>query len=138
MEVRRRLRRAGVEEADVEGVLVRLRQHGVVDDAEFTRYWLDQRQTFKPRGARLLRAELRNLGIDSAAATEATEAVSDTAGEDAYRAAAKKARLLGRLDERTFKTRLAQFLARRGFDWETIAPVTERLWAETAAGAAER
>jgi SOS response regulatory protein OraA/RecX len=37
---------------------------------------------------------------------------------------------LASLDERTFKTKLSQHLARRGFDWDTIAPVVERLYQE--------
>jgi regulatory protein len=130
-EVRQRLRRASVDEAAIEAVVVRLREHGVVDDAEFAQYWLEQRQTFKPRGARLVKAELRQHGIDATAAAAVVETMAPSAAEDAYRAGAKRARTLSRADERTFKSRLAQFLGRRGFDWETISPAVERLWAES-------
>ena len=133
MEIRRRLRRAGIEEAEIEPVLVRLRQHGVADDVEFARYWAEQRQTFKPRGAKLLRAELRQHGIDATAADAAAATVVDSAADDAYRAAGRRARVLSRTDERVFKARLGQFLARRGFDWETVAQTTDRLWSETTA-----
>jgi regulatory protein len=129
-EVRRRLQRAGVDETAVQSVLDRLRQHGLVDDTAFAQYWVEQRQTFRPRGARLLRAELRQHGIDAAAAEAAAETTEASAGDDAYRAARKRARQLSAADERAFKTRLAQFLARRGFDWETISAVVNRLWDE--------
>ncbi|MBV9173284.1 MAG: RecX family transcriptional regulator [Chloroflexi bacterium] len=131
-EVRLRLRRAAVEEADVERVLAQLRVHGLLDDAAFARYWVEQRQTFRPRGARLLQAELRQHGISSELASNAAGSVEDSVQEDAYRAAQKRARQLGSTDERTFTTRLSQFLARRGFEWDTIAPTVSRLWAETA------
>src|SRR6266851_2423120 len=101
-EVRRRLLRAGTDEAAIEGVLERLRAHALVDDAAFAQYWVEQRQMFRPRGARLLRAELRHRGIDAAEA------------------------------EAAFKTRLAQFLSRRGFDWDTISVAVNRLWDEVS------
>ena len=129
-EVRRRLRRAGVAEAAEDAVIVQLRQHALVDDGAFAQYWVEQRQTFRPRGARLLRAELRQHGIAAAAAEAAAETTEVSAADDAYRAAARRARQLAAADERAFKTRLAQFLARRGFDWQTISPVVDRLWRE--------
>jgi regulatory protein len=129
-EVRWRLRRAGVDETSLAGVLDQLRQHGLVDDTAFAQYWVEQRQTFRPRGARLLRAELRQLGVAAAAAETAAETTEVSAAEDAYRAAHKRARQLSSAGERAFKTRLAQFLARRGFDWDTISVVVERLWLE--------
>ena len=127
-EVRRRLRRAGVEEAAEEAVITQLREHALVDDTAFAEYWVEQRQTFKPRGARLLRAELRQHGIAAAAAQAAAETTAVSATDDAYRAAQKRARQLASADERAFKTRLAQFLARRGFAWDTISPVVDQLW----------
>src|SRR5712691_2392169 len=127
-EVRRRLRRAGADESAVETVLEQLRQHALVDDVAFAEYWVEQRQTFKPRGTRLLRAELRQHGIEATAAEAAAETSAASALDDAFRAAHKRARQLSSADERAFKSRLAQFLTRRGFDWETISAVVDRLW----------
>jgi regulatory protein len=75
-------------------------------------------------------AELRERGVDARAARAAADGVLDSAEEDAYRAAAPRARQLRALDKRTFTSRIAQFLARRGFDWETIARVLARLEGE--------
>ncbi len=131
-EVRQRLRRAGANAEVTESVLAQLRQHGFVDDQAFAEYWVEQRQTFRPRGARLLRSELAQHGIARAGAEAATAPLGETAERDAYRAAARRAPRLRGLDYATFSTRLAQWLARRGFDWETITPVVARLWAEQA------
>jgi len=131
-EVRRRLQRAGTDEAAVESVLERLRAHALVDDTAFAEYWVEQRQTFRPRGARLLRAELRQHGIDASAAEAAAETTEASAADDAYRAAYKRARQLTSADERAFKSRLAQFLARRGFAWDTISVAVNRLWDEVS------
>jgi len=129
-EVRLRLRRGGLDDAGIDRVLDRLRAHGLVDDAAFAHYWVEQRQTFRPRGGRLLEAELRRHGIATELAAEAAEPTSETAAEDAYRAAYKRAQQLRGLDARTFRTRLGQFLARRGFDWDVVGPTVERLWDE--------
>ena len=131
-EVRRRLRRAGVADDAEEAVISQLRQNALVDDTAFAEYWVEQRQSFRPRGARLLRAELRQHGIDPRAAEAAAETTEASAVDDAYRAAQKRARQLGAAaaDERAFKTRLGQFLGRRGFDWETISAAVNRLWDE--------
>ncbi len=125
-EVRQRLRRAGILPDEIEQTLLQLEGHGLIDDRAFAAYWVDQRRTFRPRGARLLQAELRARGVGA----ELAAGAALTSDDDAYRAAVKKARLLASLDERTFRTRLGQFLARRGFDWDTIAPTVDRLWRE--------
>ncbi|MBV9324616.1 MAG: RecX family transcriptional regulator [Chloroflexi bacterium] len=130
--MRQRLRRAGSDAAVVESVLAQLRRHRVVDDQAFAEYWVAQRQTFRPRGARLLRAELAQHGVARGSADEVTATLEESAVEDAYRAASRRAARLAGLDERAFSTRLGQWLARRGFEWDTITPVVARLWAEHA------
>ena len=109
-----------------------LRQHHLLDDAAFARYWIEQRQTFRPRGARLVRSELRQRGVDAATAEVALEALDDSGQADAYRAAAKRASQLRALDRQAFRSRLSGFLARRGFDWDIIGPVVERLWRDVS------
>jgi regulatory protein len=102
----------------------------MVDDGAFANYWIDQRQTFRPRGARLLRAELRQHGVESASAQAATAHLDTSAEDDAYRAASRRAQQLRDADARVFQAKLGQFLARRGFDWAIVASVVDRLWRE--------
>jgi len=122
----------------IDSVVDVLRRHHLVDDAAFAEYWVDQRRTFRPRGARLLRAELARLGVARPGAEAATAEVEASAPEDAYRAASRRARQLrgldghAALDEAAFRARLGQWLARRGFDWETISVVVDRLWSESS------
>ena len=132
-EVRRRLAREAVADQVVEAVLAQLRRWQLVDDAAFASYWLEQRRTFRPRGPRLLRAELHRRGVSAELVAAALEQAAASADEDASRVAAQWARRLAAqaLDERTFCSRLAQRLARRGFDWDTISPLVERLWRAT-------
>src|ERR1051326_5420069 len=129
-EVRRRLRRAGVDEATLGGGLEQLRRHQLVDDRAFAEYWVEQRQTHRPRGARLVRAELTRLGVERSRAEAVTAPLQGSAAADAYRAAARHAARLRTLDEATFRSRLGQGWAPRGFDWDTITTVVQRLWSE--------
>ena len=131
-EVRQRLARHGYPTELVDPVIERLRGQNLVNDGEFAQFWVEQRQAHRPRGARLLKQELRQKGLS---VDVATEALSDSGNEaeNAYRAAAKRAVTLRALDEFTFRRRLGAFLQRRGFGYQTSAAAVSRLWAETRA-----
>jgi regulatory protein len=62
-EVRDRLRRKGVPETDIGGVIERLERAGYLDDAAFARFWIEERARSNPRGPRLLQQELRRKGV---------------------------------------------------------------------------
>ena len=128
-EIRDRLARHEFDVTVVDRVIERLRRINLVDDAAFAAYWVEQRATHRPRGARLLKQELRHKGVSQDVLAEALP--SDDDQEGAYRAAQRKATSLRALDERTFKQRLGAFLQRRGYGYETVRPVVGRLWQET-------
>jgi len=106
-------------------VLARLETLGYVDDYAFAQYWVENRERFRPRGARALRYELRQKGIADAIIQKALDGFDGA--ESAYAAAQDQARRLRGLDRRTFRTRLSGFLARRGFDYDTVREAVERL-----------
>lgn len=128
-EIRDRLARHEFDPQIVDGIIVRLRRMRLVDDAAFAEYWVEQRATHKPRGARLLKQELRQKGVSQDVVTEALPDEDDAEG--AYRSAQRKAVSLRALDERTFKQRLGGFLQRRGYGYETVKTIVNRLWSET-------
>lgn len=131
-EVRRRLGDKGYQTELVDRAIEKLRGLDLIDDAAFGQYWVEQRQAHRPRGARMLKLELRQKGLSSEAAGEAVAELGDES-ESAYQAAARKAQSLRALDERTFKQRLGAFLQRRGFDYEVAGSVVRRLWDEMRA-----
>jgi regulatory protein len=128
-EVRRRLAEKGWTGERVDRVVARLGELQLVDDRAFAEFWLENRTMHRPRGARALRSELSLKGVARDVVDEAIDPARDES-DDAYRAARKRAATLSTLDERAFRQRLGQFLARRGFGWETVEPVVERLWQE--------
>lgn len=125
-EVRRNLKSKGVDEPVIETVVTRLKEAGLVDDATFAKLWLENRSTFRPKSRRVLRAELRQKGVSAETAEDMlTETADDEAAERVARARAPRLKGLPREE---FLRKLGQFLARRGFDYETISPIVERLW----------
>lgn len=129
-ELQRHLREHGVVEEVISSVLERLQGSGLVDDLHFARAWIENRNEYRPRSRRALVVELRQKGISE----EVIEAVfdqADGADEDlAYQAACKQAHKLKDLEWPDFRRKLGGFLARRGFTYDIIAPVVDRVWAE--------
>lgn len=134
-EVRERLEKKDVPPPILESVIERLRRLRLVDDQEFAHYWVEQRQTHRPRGVRLLRRELRQKGVDADTTTDVLEQSEETEDpvEAACRAAQRKAAALRSPDSREFQQRLGQFLLRRGFDYETARAACRRLWEQREA-----
>lgn len=130
-EIRRYLASKDIAPGVIDATLARLEDLGYVDDRAFAQYWVENRERFRPRGARALRYELRQKGIADAIITQVLEGLDPV--ESAYAAAQDKARRLRGLDRRTFRTRLGDFLARRGFEYETIREVVGRLVADLEA-----
>jgi regulatory protein len=124
-EVRRRLRRRNLDEEVIEETIARLRKAGLVDDAAFARYWVENRMQFKPRGGRVLRHELRQRGVAPEIVDQAIEGLDEEAvARRVARAGAHRYRDLARRD---FQRKLGAYLARRGFSYGVIKPLVEEL-----------
>ena len=131
-EVERRLRRAGIEEAEVQGALERLSELGYIDDAAFARWWGEQRDRHSPRGRRMIETELRQRGVpreiieayrDEHARPERAPEDVGLPGDEAERARDALAKhLRGRPmpSEARAVQRLGMYLVRRGFDADVV------------------
>lgn len=112
----------------IEAALERLARLGYVDDLAFARYWVGNRDEFRPKGPLALRQELREKGIPSSLCDQVLAEVDFA--DAAYRAAQRAIKRLRGLDQTTFRQKIYEFLARRGFRPDTIRAVTERLLEE--------
>jgi regulatory protein len=128
-EVRRYLERKGVSPEVSERVEERLLRVGLLDDEAFARFWVENREQFKPRSRYRLRQELRQKGLDAQVIAQAVEEVDEE--QSAYCAAVGRARRYAHLDRKDFWRKLGSFLQRRGFSYEIVKEVVERLWQET-------
>ncbi|GAB4572279.1 MAG: RecX family transcriptional regulator [Anaerolineae bacterium] len=124
-EIRRNLKEKGVEAPVIDQVVARLESLGYVDDLAFARYWVRNRDEFRPKGPLALRQELRQKGVSNRIIAQALEEVDFA--DAAYRAARQQARRWQGLDRQRFREKLYPYLARRGFLAETCYDVIDRL-----------
>ena len=127
-EIRERLQRRGFDGDNIEAVIAKLKEQGLVSDIAFAQFWKDNRESFSPRSQWLTRLELRRKGVTTDIIDQVVDEVDDA--DNAYRAALSKARGLPLSDYQGFRRRLGDYLKRRGFGYEVINYTVERIWQE--------
>lgn len=126
-EVRKNLEKHEMPEAVIQNTLQRLQDAGLLSDHDFARTWVENRNTFRPRGWRALRMELRQKGLSESVIDATLQETTDE--EDlALQAAQKYLRKVHGLDWMEFRKKLGGFLGRRGFPYEVIASVMRQVW----------
>jgi regulatory protein len=130
-EVRRYLQDKAVSPVIEEEVIERLTRAKLLDDLAFARYWVENRESFNPRGLRMLRYELRQKGLSEETIAQALTDLDEQ--ESAYRIALRRGRRLAHLDQLSFRQKLGAYLLRRGFPYEVVNLAVERAWQELGA-----
>ena len=123
-EIHRHLRGKKFDDEATSAAIDNLRAQRYVDDEAFARYWLEQRERFRPRGDRGIRMELAQKGVSR----DVIDVVLGERAPDADIAQAKKAlsRPLTRWATLTAperKRKIHTYLAARGFGYGTIEEV---------------
>jgi regulatory protein len=129
-EVRDRLRRRAFAPEAIDAAMARLEGWNYVDDADFARYWVENRAAHKPRGRRLLEQELRHKGVARETIGEAIDAADLDEREAALGLARTKLRTYAGLEPPVARRRLAAFLARRGYGFDVVRLVLDELFGE--------
>jgi len=128
-ELRKRLIDGKLSEKAIEHTILRFIETGLINDGQYARDWVDNRQVFHPRSTRMIEYELRRKGVVNADIEAALADVSDD-DQMAYQLANQKINRYANLDLPEFRSKLGGYLARRGFSYEVIARVVNRLWSE--------
>ncbi|MFC1914283.1 regulatory protein RecX [Chloroflexota bacterium] len=123
-----KLRQRNFDDGNITEVIARLKVLGLVDDAAFTKFWKDKRQTFSPRSQWLTKSELRRKGVATEIIDDAADTIDDN--DSAYRAAMTRVGRLPLSDYQAFRRRLGDFLRRRGFSYGVINQTIARIWQE--------
>ncbi len=127
-ELRIKLQKRGFAKETQSKVLESLAAKGIVNDAEFARFWTDNRESFSPRSQLLTRMELQKKGVAKDAIDQAVAAIDEA--DSAYRAALSRVRSMHWSDHDQFRRRLGGYLQRRGFGYSVVGPTLEKLWKE--------
>lgn len=113
-------RRKKVHESMWEELLEKLRHFELIDDLKFAKWWVDQRQNFKPKSKRVLKIELTKKGI----VKEIINTVLDDTPIDEEKMAKdlieRKAYKWKGLEPRIARQKMSQYLAGKGFGWDVI------------------
>ena len=131
VDLERHLVRKGEPAELAKAAVERLRAAGFLDDASFARQFVRSKSLGAGLATRRLRQELARRGVErdvADAALEdvfAEENVDEQAGAEA--AARKRLRSLASEDPATQRRRLYAYLARRGYDPDTIARTLQRM-----------
>lgn len=127
-EMVQRLTRRGLLPDIVALTVNRLKEQGLLDDAAFSRFWVE---SHRERGSRRLERELALKGVDKELSRAATATRDDTVA--ALAAAQRRLPVLRNLDYATFQRRLGSYLVRRGFPYEVVRQVLEKCWRQREA-----
>ena len=100
-------------------VFKKLEKQKLIDDEKFALWWLEQRLTYRPKGKRLLKAELYNKGVDKEIIDSLTALITPSKEKKAAQQIInKKLKLYKNLAKLKLKQKLFSHLARRGFDFQ--------------------
>ena len=124
-EINNYLRRKKVHESMHSQLFDRLNHLELIDDEKFAKWWVEQRQAFRPKPKRILSNELRVKGINS-------EIIKKVVGEEeideekmAKDLIEKRAYKWKNFEGFELKQKMSQYLAQKGFTWEIVEKVVK-------------
>jgi regulatory protein len=130
-EVQGNLTKHAIPEDVIKQVIDRLQENNLVDDLKFAQAWVENRSDFRPRSRWVLAMELHQKGIHDDIIEQALAGIDEE--QLAFQAARKQSRKYRGLEWHDFRRKLSAFLARRGFKYEIIKPIVDRIWADNQA-----
>ncbi len=121
-ELRDALSRAKFDTAIIAAAVADCKQQRFIDDASFARQFIQSRLRNRPMGRERLAIELRQKGVETEIINTALDEFFAEQSQItlADQLAEKQRKRLTNLPPPKARQRLADFLRRRGFDWETI------------------
>ncbi|MDD3906004.1 MAG: regulatory protein RecX [Candidatus Omnitrophica bacterium] len=128
-EIRSRLKLKGYGSDVVSEVIAGLIKSGEIDDARFAWLWVEERMRLNPAGDVVLRHELKVKGLPEAVidATLAKKAVEYDEYGIALNMARERFEQLKKLDRPKAIKRLYDLLVRRGFKYDTVQRIVDKI-----------
>jgi regulatory protein len=122
-EMRDFLKRKKTPDDILEKIITVLKEKKFLNDKDFTRLWVSQRTTLRPKSKGVIKMELLQKGIDpeiidAALTGEDGDGVSDL--DQATKLVMSRLSRYKSFPKQEIYQKLGGFLARRGFRWETI------------------
>ncbi len=115
-----------IDDSLIDRVIVKLKEYKFIDDADFAKFWIEQRTKFKGKPIRVIEFELKQKGIDREIIDEILSRFDERKDldlESAKKLAEKKLDFYRGLDVRKRKEKVTNYLLRKGFSYETVKKV---------------
>ncbi len=117
----------------IQTIIDKLREHRFLDDAEFSRIWVESRIRSKPQSLRITKLELRRKGVSEEIIESQISNIKFPIPNDIEQARKlvekKMARYKGLSRDEIYK-KLSGVLGRRGFNWDTIKEAIDEVMAK--------
>lgn len=120
-EIREYLKKKNTPPEIMEKIISTLIEYKFINDEEFAKMWVESRNRASPRSARVLKMELQQKGITKEVietVTSTDESISDL--EAAKILVRKRLSRFKNTEKEEIYQKLGGFLARRGFNWDTV------------------
>jgi len=122
-----RLSEKGYSDEIQKKVVGQLKDIGLVCDSKFAKAWIDSRLKARPKGDVVLRHELALKGIDEGIIDKALSEKQKTEEVLARELAENRMKRLKGVPKLKAKKRLHDYLARRGFKFDVIEDIVEKV-----------
>lgn len=123
-EVRDRLYKYEVRDKDKQDVLIaKLQSKGYLDDVAFATWFIESRNTHRPRSSRMLKQELQVKGVPNEIITQAMAGSADES--DTIARILDKKLGVKRTLERDEEQKIYAYLSRQGYAWDKIKEVVK-------------
>lgn len=125
-EIREKLRTKNAESRIIEKIIEKLKKYKFIDDEDFAKKWVENRNKFKPRSLRLIKLELKQKGVSE----EIIENLHLESGNDLESAKKLVEKRMGRLkslSKQEIYQKLGRFLASKGFNWDIIKKAIDEI-----------
>jgi regulatory protein len=132
-EVRDKLKKRGFDNKTVKSTIEKLKDHDLINDAEFATAWVKERLAYKPRGKKLLRQELWRKGIKKEIIDQVTEELCKDEDKVASELLEKIRRRYRNLEPQVARRRMLGVLLRRGFSYEIAKNTFASLFSSSVA-----
>lgn len=137
-EIRQKMRRMQCPPEEIDYVLGRLEEEGLIDEARYARAFAHDRFRFHQWGRIKIDAHLREKGIDRHDRHQALQSEVDPEAyrETLYDLLQKKLRqldpALNALDDPNIRAKMHRYAAQKGYEAELVRSLTEQVLAEAA------
>ena len=103
----------------IEKIIQKLTKYKYINDLEFSKWWVKSRLRTKPKGARLIKSELIQKGIDNNIIDSLLDKIQNQSNL-ATLALEKKIKKWDKLNSQDFKKKCYTYLTYNGFDYDAI------------------